>query len=45
MNLIGLGLVGFSAILLLALSLIKRKSPPKWRIIPAFTKLSRRDGP
>ncbi len=41
MNLIGLGLVGFSAILLLALSLIKRKSPPKWRVIPALTMLSR----
>lgn len=41
MNLIGLGLVGFAAILLLAFSLIKRKSPPKWRVIPALTKLSR----
>ena len=41
MNLIGLGLIGFSAILLLALSLIKRKSPPKWRVIPALTRLSR----
>jgi hypothetical protein len=41
MNLIGLGLIGFAAILLLALSLIKRKSPPKWRVIPQLTKLSR----
>jgi len=41
MNLIELGLIGFSAILLLALSLIKRKSPPKWRVIPALTRLSR----
>jgi hypothetical protein len=41
MNLIGLGLVGFSAILLLAFTLIKRKTPPKWRTIPALAKLSR----
>ena len=41
MNLIGLGLVGFAAILLMALSLMKRKSPPKWRVIPALMRLSR----
>jgi len=41
MNLIGLGLVGFAAILLLALTLIKRKSPPSWRVLPALAKLSR----
>ena len=41
MNLIGLGLVGFSAILLLAFTVIKRKTPPKWRTIPALAKLSR----
>ena len=41
MNLIGLGLVIFAAILLIALSLIKRKSPPKWRVIPALMRLSR----
>jgi hypothetical protein len=41
MNLIGLGIVGFAAVLLLALSLIKRKSPPIWRVIPALTRLSR----
>jgi hypothetical protein len=41
MNLIGLGLVGFAAILLIALSLMKRKSPPKWRVIPALMRLSR----
>ena len=40
MNLIGLGVVGFAAILLLALLLIRRKSPPKLRVIPALTKLS-----
>ena len=41
MNLIGLGLVGFAAILLIALLLIKRKTPPKWRVIPALMRLSR----
>ncbi len=41
MNLIGLGLVGFAAILLITLSLTKRKSPPKWRVIPQLMKLSR----
>ncbi len=44
MNLIGLSLVGFSAILLLTLSLIKRKSPPKLRVIPALTRLYRAIG-
>jgi hypothetical protein len=41
MNLIGLGLVGFAAILLIALLLIRRKTPPKWRVIPALMRLSR----
>jgi len=41
MDLIGLGLVVFAALLLLVLSLIKRKSPPTWRVIPQLTKLSR----
>jgi hypothetical protein len=41
MDLIGLGLVVVAAVLLLALSLIKRKSPPTWRIIPQLMKLSR----
>ncbi|HEY9153193.1 MAG TPA: DUF6754 domain-containing protein [Anaerolineales bacterium] len=40
MNLIELGLVVFAAILLFAISLTKRKSPPNWRVIPALTKLS-----
>lgn len=44
MNLIGLSLVGFSAILLLAFSLIKRKSSPKLRVIPALTRLYRAIG-
>ncbi|MBI1856057.1 MAG: hypothetical protein HYR93_09390 [Chloroflexi bacterium] len=44
MNLIALGLVSFSGILLLAFSLIKRKSPPKFRIIPALTRLYRAIG-
>ena len=44
MNLIGLSLVVLSAILLLALSLIKRKSPPKLRAIPALTRLYRAIG-
>ena len=44
MNLLGLGLVGFSAFLLLILSLIKRKSPPKLRGIPALTRLYRAVG-
>lgn len=44
MNLIGLGLVVFSAILLLALSLIKQKSPPKLRAITAITRLYRAIG-
>ena len=41
MNLIGLGIVLLAALLLLAFSFIKRKSPPRWRVIPALTKLSR----
>ncbi len=41
MDLIGLGLVVVVALILLALSLIQRKSPPTLRIIPQLTKLSR----
>ncbi len=44
MNLLGLGLVGFAAILLLFLSMSKRKSPPKFRAIPALTRLYRAIG-
>ena len=44
MNLLGLALVVFSAFLLLILSLIKRKSPPKLRGIPALTRLYRSVG-
>lgn len=44
MNLIGLSLVGFSAILLLVLSLIKRKSPPKLRVVHAMARLYRAIG-
>ena len=44
MNLPGLGLVVFSAFLLLILSLIKRKSAPKLRNIPALTRLYRAIG-
>jgi hypothetical protein len=44
MNLAGLGLVVFSVSLLLILSLIKRKSPPKLRGIPALTRLYRAVG-
>jgi hypothetical protein len=44
MDLIGLGLIGLSAILLLALSMIRRKSPPKLRPIPALTRLYRAVG-
>ena len=44
MNLLGLGLVILSAFLLLILSLIKRKSPPKLRGIPALTRLYRAVG-
>ncbi len=44
MNLLGLGLVGFSAVLLLILTLIKRTSPPKLRSIPALTRLYRAIG-
>jgi hypothetical protein len=41
MNVIGLGLVVLAGLLLLALSLIKRKSPPRLRLIPAMTRLYR----
>lgn len=41
MNLLGLGLVGLSALTLIVLSLVKRKSPPKLRAIPALTRLYR----
>jgi hypothetical protein len=41
MNLIALGVVGLSAILLLIISLIKRKSPPQLRAILGMTKLYR----
>jgi hypothetical protein len=44
MNLLGLGLVGGSAFLLLILSLIKRKSPSKLRAIPALERLYREVG-
>ncbi len=44
MDLIGLGLVGLSTILLLVLSMIKRKSPPRLRAIPALTRLYRAVG-
>jgi hypothetical protein len=44
MNVPGLGLVGFAAILLLSLTLVKRKSPPKFRVIPALTRLYRAVG-
>jgi hypothetical protein len=44
MNLIGLGVVSLSGLLLLVLSLIKRKSPIKLRVIPALTKLYRAFG-
>ncbi len=44
MNLIGLGLVGFSALLLLLFSIAKRKSPVKLRAIPALTRLYRAFG-
>jgi len=44
MNLLGLGLIGLSALLLLILSSRKRKSPPKLRGIPALTRLYRAVG-
>jgi hypothetical protein len=44
MNLLGLGLVVFSGFILLILSSIKRKSPPKLRGIPALTRLYRAVG-
>src|SRR5258708_36153357 len=44
MNLLGLSLTGFSAILLLVLSLIKRKSPPTLHVIPALARLYRAVG-
>ena len=44
MNLIGFSLVGLTAILLLSLSLIKKKSPPKLRAMAALTRLYRAIG-
>jgi len=41
MNLIEFGLVVFSAVLLIILSLTKQKTPSTWRVIPALMKLSR----
>lgn len=44
MNLLGLGLIVISGFFLLILSLIKRKSSPKLRVIPALTRLYRAVG-
>ncbi|MGZ6347442.1 MAG: DUF6754 domain-containing protein [Anaerolineales bacterium] len=44
MNLIGLGVVGLAAILLFVLTLVRRKSPPKFRILPQLTRLYRAVG-
>ena len=44
MNLLGLGLIGISAVLLLVLSILQRKSVPKLRSIPALTRLYRAIG-
>jgi hypothetical protein len=44
MNLLGLGLVGFAAVLLLILRLRKTRSTPKLRTIPALTRLYRSIG-
>ncbi len=44
MNLLGLGLIGVSAILLLILSTLQRKSTPELRAIPALTRLYRAIG-
>lgn len=44
MNLIGLGWIGLSAILLLSLALIKRKSTPALRPIPALSRFYRAIG-
>src|SRR5512140_2356052 len=44
MNLLGLGLIVLAAILLLVLSTLQRKSPPKLRTIPALTRLYRAIG-
>ncbi|HEX2696980.1 MAG TPA: DUF6754 domain-containing protein [Anaerolineales bacterium] len=41
MNLIGLGLIGLSALLLLLFSIIKRKSPPGQRVIASLSRLYR----
>jgi hypothetical protein len=41
MNVLGLALVSLAALLLLGLSLLKRKSPPKLRPVPALTRLYR----
>lgn len=44
MNLVGLAVIGVSAILLLVLSTLHRKSPPKLRAIPALARLYRAIG-
>jgi len=44
MNLLGLGLVGFSATLLLILTLRQRKSTPVWRPLPALRRFYRAIG-
>ena len=44
MNLVGLGLIGVSALLLLILARLQRKSIPKLRAIPALTRLYRAIG-
>jgi hypothetical protein len=41
MNILGLALIGIAAILLLALTRLKRKSPTKFRAIPGLTRLYR----
>ena len=43
-DIIGLGIVGLTSILLLAFTLIKRKSPALFRDIPALTRLRRAAG-
>src|SRR5512143_4338364 len=44
MNLVGLALIVLAAILLVGLSTLYRKSLPKWRAIPALTRLYRAIG-
>jgi hypothetical protein len=44
MNLIGLGILGLAAVLLLILSLIRRKSPPTLHVISPLTRLYRAVG-